>query len=69
LVGVGHERDDAAATAARADQNVLGEHPAQQVSPSPAVRRARSTRRSYPRSKPVLMSQDSGTARGMGTLA
>jgi hypothetical protein len=33
LAGVGHERDDAAATTARANQNVLSEHPAQQVSP------------------------------------
>jgi hypothetical protein len=31
--GVGHECDDAAATTARANQNVLGEHPPQQGSP------------------------------------
>lgn len=33
FTGVGDERDDPTATAARANQNVLGEHPAQQVSP------------------------------------
>ena len=32
LTGVGDERDDPTASAARANQNVLGEHPAQQVS-------------------------------------
>jgi hypothetical protein len=33
LAGTGDERRDAAATAGRANHNVLGQHPEQQVSP------------------------------------